>query len=131
MKKRIFTFAIATIMLLSMSLSAIAEQDTRNLNPDDAYEAYISTDWYKNTVYKKGKADSDAPTLPLKTYPVGSYFTKSGEPCTCHHKYCDYTNPNNPKCNCINFDQSIQCMAFANFVFYEYTGQKCVASNSI
>lgn len=64
--------------------------------------------------------------LPLKEYPVGSYFTKNGMPCD-DHDSCDWSVDN---CNCVNFDRSIQSMGFAKYVYFTVTG-KHVNDNKI
>lgn len=54
-------------------------------------------------------------------YPNGSYFSKTGKACTCHSST---SNPCswNKSCDCINFENAIQCMAFAKKVYYEVHG---------
>ncbi|MCM1299124.1 MAG: hypothetical protein NC203_08410 [Firmicutes bacterium] len=56
-------------------------------------------------------------------YPDGSYFSKSGEECSCHGG--EKGNPCKPKiaCNCINFEDAIQCAGFAKKVYYETNGR--------
>lgn len=54
-------------------------------------------------------------SFPLSNYPVGSYFTYNGEACE-NHESCDY----NGNCNCISYDSSIQCMAFAKYACDQY-----------
>lgn len=51
----------------------------------------------------------------LRTFPDGSYYSKDGKACTCH-KRCTYSS----NCNCIKYDSSSQCMAFAKYCFYVY-----------
>ena len=64
----------------------------------------------------------------LKEFPVGSYFSKTGKPCTCHGK-CNWYDG----CQCISvYDDpetgeevwllSIQCMGFAHLCFYKIFG---------
>lgn len=50
-------------------------------------------------------------------YPDQSYFSKTGTACKCH-SYCNWKS----NCDCINFENSIQCMAFAKKVYYETNG---------
>lgn len=66
-------------------------------------------------------------TIPTAEYPVGSYFTDSGEGCTDHRtgvcgwEYEEY-------CNCKAFHngvslKSVQCFAFARYVYNECFGE--------
>ena len=55
----------------------------------------------------------------LNEYPDGSYFTRDGKACE-SHETCTWSTP----CNCINYDDSIQCAAFAKYVFYCLKGYK-------
>ena len=51
-------------------------------------------------------------------YPDGSYYSKDGTECKCHkgrNNPCTVKDPG----NCLVFDNSIQCMAFAKNVYYE------------
>lgn len=57
-------------------------------------------------------------SLPLKEYPIGSYFTIDGEPCT-DHDTCDWDRP----CNCVNFDRSIQSVGFARYAYFKVNGR--------
>ncbi len=62
-------------------------------------------------------------------FPVGSYFSYTGEPCTCHNK-CSYVGG----CDCISDYNdpekggqlvrlySCQCMGFAHYMFYKLFG---------
>lgn len=83
-------------------------------------------------------------TLPLAAYPSGSYFSGNGRACTCH-KNCTYSVPENysvkNRCydqstgssgNCIRYAAtgSIQCKAFADYVFKQYNGVDCSAQNA-
>ena len=65
----------------------------------------------------------------LREFPVGSYFSKTGKPCTCHGK-CDWLHDG---CECISvYDDpetgkevwlySIQCMGFSHMCFYKIFG---------
>lgn len=60
-------------------------------------------------------------TLNLKlhpSYPVGSYYTKNGEPCD-DHDNCSYTG----NCHCKVYYGSIQCAGFAQHM-YDYYSHK-------
>lgn len=139
--RKCLSIILVTLMTTIGSVHALAhtitctstETDNRRIVeeivPDDQYETYINTEFYKTTVYpdkKETRADSNQPTLPLANYPDGSHFSinySSG--CTCHGN-CSYWGG----CDCISYNGGIQCFGFANFVFSEYTGEECVDSNS-
>lgn len=85
-----------------------------------------------------------AKSLPLSNYPAGSYYTYNGKACSDNHKYCTYELSNNSysseRCyntqtgssgNCKRYSPtgSIQCKAFADYVFKEYNGVNCSSSN--
>lgn len=68
--------------------------------------------------------------LPLAQYPDGSYFSRTGVKCTCHHKGynpCSWVTP----CDCKNFDNSIQCIAFAKYIYYSVHGYPYKTENKI
>ena len=74
-------------------------------------------------------------SLPLSDYGNGTYYTVNGSACSCHSG-CTYVIPsgmNDGRCynpttetsgNCIRYRPtgSIQCKAFADYVFCQYTG---------
>ncbi len=49
-------------------------------------------------------------------YPSGSYFSQTGSECTCHgaSKNCNFYGG----CDCISYEDSIQCMAFAKMAYH-------------
>ncbi len=61
-------------------------------------------------------------SLPLAQYPDGSYYSLTGKACTCHGgslgNPCYWDN----SCDCINFENSIQCAGFAKYVYYLVNG---------
>lgn len=57
-------------------------------------------------------------------YPDGSYFSKTGKACSCHGGNLGNPCSWNHSCDCINYDSSIQCVAFAKYVFYNLRGYK-------
>ena len=77
--------------------------------------------------YKIGKAE-----FPLDEYPVGSFFTKNGQSCTCHNQGICVAS--GPKCNCMRYWptgvaatceidlKSSQCWGFAEFCEYRAYG---------
>lgn len=92
-------------------------------NPD--YNLFYSSDNTTSTSYMPyitiTYTISTTNGLPLDSYPVGSYFTDNKEPCSHSdgdYSACSYTNES--ACNCKIYDASIQCMAFAKFVYANY-----------
>lgn len=56
-------------------------------------------------------------TFPLSEYPVGSYFTKEGLPCSHHNTgTCSYTGG----CACKSYRKGIQCDGFGRYVLDRY-----------
>ncbi|MBD5115044.1 MAG: hypothetical protein HDT46_07540 [Ruminococcaceae bacterium] len=53
-------------------------------------------------------------------YPAGSYFSQTGKECECHKNNCNIYGG----CDCISFDNSIQCMGFAKLAY------KCLHNKS-
>ncbi len=115
--------------------SVPTESNTESV-PTESNTESVSTESNTESVPTESITDSDnsslenkpvtSKTLPLKEYPVGSYFTKNGMPCD-DHDSCDWSVDN---CNCINFDRSIQSMGFAKYVYFTVTG-KHVNDNKI
>ena len=58
-------------------------------------------------------------SLPLAEYPVGSYFSTSGSPCTHHGNCIDTLNSGRP-CGCRVYDGGIQCRGFAKYASDQY-----------
>lgn len=52
-------------------------------------------------------------------YPDGSYFSKTGKACTCHSAYSNNCDPYVDNCECIHFENAIQCAGFARKVYQE------------
>ncbi len=124
--KKVFTICISVCLALSMGISGFAAQTEKGDFTDEQYEQYISTDFYKNTVYPEIRSSAPKASLPLPSYPSGSYFSKNGKACTHHKSGCNI----NGSCGCKSYNNSIQCMGFANYVFKQYNGVDCVSSNS-
>lgn len=60
-------------------------------------------------------------SFPLSEYPVGSYYSKDGTPCTHHSGTCNYANSvNNNGCTCKYYGRAIQCVAFAKYASDQY-----------
>lgn len=124
--KKAFIFGISVCLSLAMGISSFAAQTEKGDFTDEQYEQYISTDFYKNTVYPKEATVVPRASLPLASYPSGSYFSNSGNACTHHKSGCNI----NGSCGCKSYNNSIQCMGFANYVFKQYNGVDCVSSNA-
>lgn len=87
-----------------------------------------------------------AVSLPLSDYTVGTYYSYDGSACDCH-SHCTYSVPSSYskyRCyysyngvkksgNCMRYDPtgSIQCKAFADYVYHEYTGHDIGSSYTI
>lgn len=117
---------LSACMLLSLGVSGFAAETEKGNFTDEQYERYVNTDFYKNTVYAEDEVSSPRASLPLSSYPSGSYFSKSGKACTHHKSGCNI----NGSCGCKSYNNSIQCMGFANYVFKQYNGVDCVAFNA-
>lgn len=124
--KKILSLLIALSMMFCIGTLVFAETGNRGDFTDPQYEQYISTDFYKNTVYPEITSyTTSSASLPLQSYPSGSYFSNNGLACT-HHNNCNI----NGSCGCKSYNNSIQCMGFANYVFKQFNGVDCVASNA-
>lgn len=55
-------------------------------------------------------------------YPDNSYFSQTGKACRCHNDNCD--NDYKGGCDCIPYEDSLQCMAFAKLAFHCTHGKK-------
>ncbi|MBO4452980.1 MAG: SH3 domain-containing protein, partial [Clostridia bacterium] len=81
-------------------------------------------------------------TLPLARHMPGTYFTKNGSACTCHHTSTNYCINSVGNCNCMRYYPTgykatcqvdllgAQCFAFARMVFWSCFGFIDNASNS-
>ena len=84
-------------------------------------------------------------SLPLTSYPAGSFYSATGVACTCHSYSCTHSVPagaSTTKCyitsrnrsgDCIRYEAtgSIQCKGFADYVYYEYTSHNIGSSYTI
>lgn len=73
-------------------------------------------------------------TLPLAEHMPGTFFTKNGEACTCHHTGSSYCVQSVGNCNCMRYYPTgyketckvdllgAQCFAFARMVFWRCFG---------
>ncbi len=93
--------------------------------------------WHRK--YRKGRHkyfepvfdDGGKPSAyPLIDYPSGSYYSTRKGGCTCH-SWCNWDS----NCDCIKFDNSIQCDGFAKYIYYvshkhnHVTNEKLVYKN--
>lgn len=119
--KKLTSVFAAAVMAFSMAVTAYADHNLGSVDPEEAraMQAYLGEE--EATVYEARKTLDQ-----LKAeYPDGSYYSKTGKACSCHdHGYnpCDW----NSGCDCINFDASLQCVAFAKYVFYNLRGYKWI-----
>ncbi len=75
-----------------------------------------------------------AVTLPLEQHMPGTYFSKNGQACTCHHTGPTFCIDNSDGCNCMRYYPTgnketcdvdllgAQCFAFARMIFYTCFG---------
>ena len=125
--KRLTAVFTAAVMVLSMATTASAEDDFNENFVSNSISAEMSIDNDFNDDIDSGEngAVTYAATKTLdelkEEYPNGSYYTYNGKACQTHAN-CSYSiySP----CNCINYDDSIQCVAFAKYVYYNLRGKK-------
>lgn len=113
--KRLTAVLAAMVMSLSMVTAASAE----DVSYDDS-TAYAISDTENSTA---AYAATSKLNQLLAEYPDGSYYSNTKKACTCHrsgYNPCDW----DIDCDCINYDYSIQCVAFAKYVFYNLRGFK-------
>lgn len=108
-----FVLACSSVLSPFFSLTGSGEYKIEGIGGD-----------YTDNVYVAQRLD-----VVLSEFPVGSYFSYTGEPCTCHNK-CSYVGG----CDCISDYNdpekdgklvrlySCQCMGFAHYVFYKLFG---------
>lgn len=128
MKFKRFTAVITTVVMAFSMVTAASAEDALSAN---LASSNVSTEMSIENVFSyepdsgvNGTATYAATkTLNelLKEYPNGSHYTYDGKACETH-KNCSYSiySP----CNCINYDDSIQCVAFAKYVYYNLRGKK-------
>lgn len=100
--------------------------------------------WEEPTETKQTRAVTAS--IPLSSYPHGSFYTYNGAACTCHAN-CTYSLPREwtgatNRCyntstgasgNCKRYEAtgSIQCKAFADYVYKQYTGSDISSSTQV
>lgn len=125
--KRLAAVFTAAVMALSMATAASAENTSNTFSAservylDDLPDGY---DEAANFTEIGETFSAKAVSLPLAEYPNGSYYTKNGKACSGCHKWCNWNKLTNgdEQCNCIVFDSSSQCVAFAKYVYYKTHG---------
>ena len=69
-------------------------------------------------------------SFPVAGYEAGTYFSSvRGRPACTHHSYNNCTFDG--KCGCGSFDNSIQCLGFAKFVYWTRTGSSMSANGQL
>ncbi len=123
--KQILVFLCVGLLAVSccfsswgISLSSSAESER------DIYTNPVGGDFTDNATVAR-RLD-----VIFSEFPVGSYFSYNGKPCTCHGGQCHYYGG----CNCISIYEdpekngekvslySVQCLAFAHYSFYKIFG---------
>lgn len=108
--------AVFAAVLMTATLATSASAATVGANTEDYLAANSAT-------------STKSVSLPLAQYPDGSYYSLTGKACTCHGgslgNPCYWDN----SCDCINFDVSIQCAAFAKYVYYVVNGTHTYSHN--
>lgn len=131
--KRLTAVFAAAVMALSMATAASAETPQLDVDVEitsgiecPVHDFEIGTGDNENDGIDLHEARLSLTELKAK-YPHGSYYSQNGGPCSCHG-WCDwdvsYNYSTGAYCNCINYDSSIQCIAFSKYVFYNLKGYK-------
>ena len=113
--KKLSAILAAAVMTVTLAISASA--------------AVVDTDMSEQPI-TESPASTISASLPLAAYPDGSYYSLTGKACTCHtmtYNPCYWDN----SCDCINFDLSIQCAAFAKYIYYVVNGKHTSNSTTI
>lgn len=129
--KRLFSkcvlFLFAFIMVIANTGSINAEAITGNI----AKYGTGNTGRADINIFEPVFDDGGKPSAyPLIDYPSGSYYSTRKGGCTCH-SWCNWDS----NCDCIKFDNSIQCDGFAKYIYYvshkhnHVTNEKLVYKN--
>ena len=125
-------------------ISTLPEDTAKLILEDEELVLMMTSDAYWTPSETNKVRSTYAVSLPLSNYPSGTYFTHNGNACsTCHNNNCGYTIPSgestsrcwdsvlNSSGNCKRYAPTgaIQCKAFADYVFYQYTGENVSNSN--
>lgn len=116
-------------------IASLSEEEAALILADEELVFNMKLDSYWNTSEVSTNSVRSV-SLPLSSYPSGSYYSSTGKACTCHSYSCTYSVPSGnstSKCyitsksksgDCIRYvaTGSIQCKGFADYVYHEYTG---------
>lgn len=130
----------ASIQKFNEFIATLPEGQAQAILDDEELVRSMKMDYYwEESAVNSTSVRSLTSILPTEEYPANSYFTINGSACTCHTNppRCTYSLPNNPtyhdRCynatagtygNCKRYANtvSIQCMAFADYTYCQYTG---------
>ncbi len=142
-------------------IASLDKETAKLILDDEELVASMKLDTYWMDSYDSVEIQSiQSVTLPLESWPVGSYFTYDRKACTCHNTCstscnlskciinkhsCTYDIPSgfsalrcynahtNLSGNCRRYKTTgaIQCKGFADYVFKKYTGNECNDYTSI
>lgn len=134
-----------SIALFNDFISTLDEESAALILSDEelVHSMQMVNYWKPSTDNADSISAYSSVTLPLAEYPSGSYFSYNGQACTCH-KNCTFSIPENYSVNrCYNTytglsgnckryaaTGSIQCKAFADYVFKQYNGADCSSQNA-
>lgn len=111
-RKRNFFAATLAAIMLTIGNTAYATEPSVNGT------STFNTSTLSVSVGAERTYSTSSVSFPLSEYPNGSYYSLTGVACSCHGgslgNPCYWDN----SCDCINFDNSIQCAAFAKYIFY-------------
>ncbi len=124
MQKRIFKATLSVLLAALLAVSSTVFPFFAPKTEATVKEIIGIGGDYTDNAYIARRLD-----VVFSEFPVGSYFSYTGEPCTCHNK-CSYVGG----CDCISdFNDpekggelvrlySCQCMGFAHYMFYKLFG---------
>lgn len=122
-------------------IASLPEENARLILDDEELVFMMKLDSYWEDPDESVASTNAVVSLPLSSYPAGNYYSFNGNSCTCHTD-CDYvisTGGVSGRCyiastkkpgNCIRYAPtgSIQCKAFADFVYNKCTGHDVKAA---
>lgn len=125
-------------------IASLPEEEAALILADEELVFNMKLDSYWLEPSSTARAQSVV-SLPLTSYPAGSFYSATGVACTCHSDRCTYSVPSgasttncyitsrNRSGDCIRYEAtgSIQCKGFADYVYYEYTGHNIGSSYTI
>ena len=109
--------------------------DESNYKTDLKYESCeVGTPLASGSDYTGPYVEVGSVTLPLEKHMPGSFFSKNGNACTCHHTSSTYCIQSEGNCNCMRYYPTgqketcevdllgAQCFSFARMVFWTCFG---------